>query len=93
MICNERQYKITLNQLEKFKAALDGLSQPEDSDWLKVANKNALKSQISDLESQLSEYSMLKEGRARYSLSADLSSLDRERRVGKECRSRWSPYH
>jgi HTH-type transcriptional regulator/antitoxin HigA len=86
MICNERQYKITLNQLEKFKAALDGLSQPEDSDWLKVANKNALKSQISDLESQLSEYSMLKEGRARYSLSADLSSLPRvliQARIGK----------
>ncbi|WP_323773611.1 XRE family transcriptional regulator [Alcanivorax sp.] len=86
MICNERQYKITLNQLEKFKAALDGLSQPEDSDWLQVANKNALKSQISDLESQLSEYSMLKEGKARYSLSADLSSLPRvliQARIGK----------
>jgi len=86
MICNERQYKITLNQLEKFKAALDGLSQPQDSDWLQVANKNALKSQISDLESQLSEYSMLKEGKASYSLSADLSSLPRvliQARIGR----------
>ena len=26
-------------------------------------------------------------------LSQDLASRSEERRVGKECRSRWSPYH
>src|SRR5260370_22251374 len=31
--------------------------------------------------------------RARTSLCSRLTSRSEERRVGKECRSRWSPYH
>ena len=31
--------------------------------------------------------------RARVALSGTLSGGSEERRVGKECRSRWSPYH
>ena len=29
----------------------------------------------------------------RYTLDADTPARSEERRVGKECRSRWSPYH
>ena len=36
-------------------------------------------------------FSTLKEGRVRYGLM--LRERSEERRVGKECRSRWSPYH
>ena len=28
-----------------------------------------------------------------YKLTSDRDSRSEERRVGKECRSRWSPYH
>ena len=51
MICNERQYKITSKQLEELKSALISLNGGEASDWLVNAQKAALESQISDLES------------------------------------------
>lgn len=75
MICNERQYKITLKQLESLTTAMNSLSQDEGLDWIQKAQREALGSQIADLEVQLTEYSLIKEGKVRYSESADLSSL------------------
>lgn len=86
MICNERQYKITLKQLESLTTAINALSMNEGMDWLQVAQRDALRSQIGDLEAQISEYSLIKEGRIRYSESADLSSLPKiliQARIGK----------
>ncbi|MCG7590008.1 MULTISPECIES: XRE family transcriptional regulator [unclassified Halomonas] len=77
MICNERQYKITSKQLEELKSALISLNGGEASDWLVNAQKAALESQISDLESQVAEYSFLKQGDLRHSEHSDLSSLPR----------------
>lgn len=86
MIYNERQYKITLKQLELLTAAMNALPLNEGMDWLQVAQRDALRSQIGDLEAQLSEYSLIKEGKIRYSESADLSSLPKvliQARIGK----------
>lgn len=86
MIYNERQYKITLKQLESLTAAMNALSLNEDMDWLQIAQRDALRSQIGDLEAQLSEYSLIKEGKIRYSENADLSSLPKvliQARIGK----------
>ena len=86
MICNERQYKITLKQVESLTAAMNSLSLAEGPDWLQVAQKDALRSQIRYLEGQLAEYSLIKEGKIRYSESADLSSLPKtliQARIGK----------
>lgn len=86
MIYNERQYKITLKQLESLTAAMNALPLNGSIDWLQVAQRDALRSQIGDLEAQLSEYSLIKEGKIRYSESADLSSLPKvliQARIGK----------
>lgn len=86
MIYNERQYKITLKQLESLITAMNALPLKEGVDWLQAAQRDALRSQIGDLEAQLSEYSLIKEGKIRYSESADLSSLPKvliQARIGK----------
>lgn len=86
MIYNERQYKITHKQLESLVAAMKALPLNDDMDWVQLAQRDALKSQIGDLEAQLSEYSLIKEGKIRYSECSDLSSLPKvliQARVGK----------
>lgn len=87
MIYNERQYKITVKQLEALNVAMNMLPpNKEDMDWLKLAQKEALRSQIGDLTSQLSEYSLIKEGKIRYSECADLSNLPKaliQARIGQ----------
>lgn len=86
MIYNERQYKITLKQVESLSNAMNAMPMNEGMDWLQVAQRDALKSQIGDLEAQLSEYSLIKEGKIRYSESADLSSLPKvliQARIGR----------
>ena len=35
----------------------------------------------------------MKKTREQYDPSAGINTRSEERRVGKECRSRWSPYH
>lgn len=86
MICNERQYKITLKQLQSLIDAVNALPLSEGVEWLQAAQRDALRSQIGDLEAQISEYSLLKQGKVRYSKSADLSSLPKvliQARIGK----------
>ena len=48
------------------------------SDFVSSADKKVEKTLISELKKSRSNYSILR---------------SEERRVGKECRSRWSPYH
>lgn len=77
MICNEKQFGITQKQLESLTGAFKSLSLSNESDWIATAQRDALRSQIEDLEAQLAEYSLLKEGKSRYFESADLKSLPR----------------
>lgn len=76
MIYNERQYKITSKQIEELSNALETLDY-QSNDWLAEAQYTALKSQISDLEAQITEYSLLKEGKIQFTECSDLSSLPR----------------
>src|SRR2546427_9000176 len=46
-----------------------------------------------DLHQQLTRISLLNQITHAISERIDLESRSEERRVGKECRSRWSPYH
>ncbi|MDH5548197.1 MAG: XRE family transcriptional regulator [Gammaproteobacteria bacterium] len=86
MIYNERQYKITAKQIEKLQTVLEEYDQHATPDWLAIAQKDALKSQITDLNAQLVEYNLIKEGKIRYSECSDLSNLPRvliQARIGK----------
>ena len=38
-------------------------------------------------------HEMLKDTHPQYAYRSGMSARSEERRVGKECRSRWSPYH
>ena len=65
MITNERQYKITRAQAEKFANALDTVrarvrGQTELHPLLIQAQEDALKIQLADLRAQLAEYEALK---------------------------------
>lgn len=68
MIKNERQYLITKNQAERFLPTLAGLrrrsreSTEGRHSLIVKAQEDALKSQLADLEEQLSEYESLKGG-------------------------------
>lgn len=86
MICNERQYKITVKQIDNLLDALKKLEVGGEPEWLTTAQANALKSQIADLQSQATEYELIKQGKIRYSECADLSHLPKvliQARIGK----------
>lgn len=75
MIYNERQYKITAKQIEEFSNVLLILKENKEQDWLKKAQFDAMQSQVSDLEVQMLEYDLVKEGKVRFTECSDLSSL------------------
>ncbi|WP_245395184.1 helix-turn-helix domain-containing protein [methane-oxidizing endosymbiont of Gigantopelta aegis] len=76
MIYNERQFKITSKQIEALKNNLVEIAEEEAApDWLKEAQISALKSQISDLMAQVTEYELLKEGKIKYTECSDLNVL------------------
>lgn len=64
MITNERQYRITRSEAEKFRKSLEAMSGGRPSadvhPLLFEAQKNSLASQLKDLESEISEYEQLK---------------------------------
>ena len=75
MIRNERQYRITKTQTEKFKEALiDARKEKEDlHPKLRLAQEKAIQSQLEELNKQLEEYEELREGRRTI---LELSSFD-----------------
>jgi HTH-type transcriptional regulator / antitoxin HigA len=86
MIYNERQYKITGKQIEDLTASLAEIENIDQPEWLFNAQVDALRSQINDLESQVAEYGLLKEGNIHFSECSDLTSLPRiliQSRIGK----------
>ncbi|MBX3177959.1 MAG: helix-turn-helix transcriptional regulator [Candidatus Hydrogenedentes bacterium] len=63
MIQNEREYRITKSQAEKFARALEGFGANGASDLpLAELQRSALASQLDELREQLAEYDALKSG-------------------------------
>ena len=63
MIYNRKQYNVSNAELAKLKAALSAAEGCEsDRLWLKQAEINALRSQIAEIEAEISEYEMLTSG-------------------------------
>ncbi|MBE0472116.1 MAG: ImmA/IrrE family metallo-endopeptidase [Methyloprofundus sp.] len=75
MIYTDRQYEITSKQVESISSAMKELPSLEVMDWLQLAQRSALESQISDLEAQLTEYSLIRDGKVRFEENVSLSSL------------------
>jgi HTH-type transcriptional regulator/antitoxin HigA len=75
MIYNERQYKITGKKIEDLTGSLESLETANQPEWLSKAQVDALQSQISELESQVVEYDLVKEGRIHFSECSDLTAL------------------
>ena len=80
MIKNERQYRITKAQAEKFLQALRNLRADTDDRYallprLRQLQEEALKSQLGDLEEELREYEDLKEGRFAFEKLKSISDL------------------
>ena len=69
MIKNERQYRITRAQAEKFERALAELvAKPDTPDVHRALHRaqiEALRSQLGDLEAELEEYQALRSGKRR----------------------------
>ena len=68
MIKNERQYRITRAQAERFARTLDGLREmPEGADeihpMIAQAQVDAVTNKLADLDAELREYEALREGR------------------------------
>lgn len=64
MIKNERQYKITKSNIDNFKNTLSYMNNDEKPSPLLQLEKNAIKSQIVDLEKEMNEYNNLKSSAA-----------------------------
>lgn len=63
MIKNERQYRLTKAQAKRFSQTLQGIGEADEVHPLIVkAQREALSSQIADLEEELREYEALKAG-------------------------------
>lgn len=77
MIYNERQNKITVSEIKNMKDALSKIPKVDDelTKWISEIQRNALSSQISDLEAEVREYALIKEGKLKYQECSDLSSL------------------
>ena len=80
MIKNERQYRITRAQAEKFLLALRNLRADTDDRYalhprLRQLQEEALRSQLGDLEEDLREYEDLKEGRFAFEKLEGISEL------------------
>jgi len=79
MIYNERQFKISVAELKKLqdaKATFEA-SDHKDEPWIIDAQLRALESQINDLEQQVAEYRLLKDGKVVHSECNDLAELPR----------------
>ena len=82
MIKNERQYRTTKAQAERFAKALrildaGGPERPEVSSRLLTIQKEALQSQLSDLEADIQEYEELKAGNFSFEKLEEISELPR----------------
>lgn len=78
MIKNERQFRVTRAQLDRFVDALTGLEAPPDVDPIRrQLEVDTARSQIVELQHQLDEYIGLRDGTVPVGAPADLGELPR----------------
>lgn len=76
MIYSEKQYGVSGAQLAKLQDALAAAkTRASDQAWLKQAEIDGLKSQITDIEAELAEYNLLKSGQVSFSKTYALEEL------------------
>ena len=81
-----------IKQLRKRK----GLNQTELAQMLKKSLRTVQKYETGEIEVSIAvvnQIADLLDTTSTYILGYESSTRSEERRVGKECRSRWSPYH
>ncbi len=78
MIYSDKQYSVSSAALAKLKAALLATEGRDvDQVWLRQAEINALESQIAEIETELTEYDLLKSGQITFSKTYALAELPR----------------
>jgi HTH-type transcriptional regulator / antitoxin HigA len=78
MIYSDKQYGVSGTQLAKLQDALAAAeARASDQGWLKQAEIDGLKSQIADIEAELTEYDLLKSGQVSFSKTYALEELPR----------------
>ena len=78
MIYSDKQCGVSRVQLTKLqKAVTAARDRASDQPWLKQAEIDALKSQITDIEAEITEYSLLKSGQVSFSKTYSLEELPR----------------
>ena len=76
MIYSDKQHRISSRELAKLKEALSAAHRRQsDQGWLKTAEIGALKSQIEEIEAELSHYDLLKAGQITFAKSFALEGL------------------
>jgi DNA-binding XRE family transcriptional regulator len=77
MIRNEREYRITKAQAEKFRTALEHPGDPPKGvhPRLHKASIDAARAQLQDLDAQVSSYEALKAGKVKAALRGSLDEL------------------
>ncbi len=76
MIYSDKQYSISRGELDKLKDALAATEAlPKDNEWVRELEINGLKSQIAEIETDLSYYNGLKAGDVARSESIALEAL------------------
>lgn len=77
MIRNERQYRVSLAQRDKLANDLALADNSSSTEWVVESTKATLRSQIADIEAELSEYEALRTQEGDFTVP-DLASLPRE---------------
>lgn len=77
MIYSDRQLQISKGELAKLKSALEGSTKSATSSWLRELEADALRSQIADIEAEITEYELLKSGQISFSEASSLAELPR----------------
>jgi len=78
MIYSDKQYGVSGTQLAMLQDALAAVkARASDQVWLKQAEIDGLKSQIADIEAELTEYDLLKSGQVSFSKAYALEELPR----------------
>ena len=72
------------------KKALDYITNPDKTDEKLLVSSFGCSPETADLEFSMTREMAKKNGMDK---GDNLAFRSEERRVGKECRSRWSPYH
>lgn len=79
MIFSDRQLTVAKTERDKLRAALAALpkSKAGDDAWLNNMERDALVSQIADIDAEISEYEMLKSGQVSFTERFSLAELPR----------------